>query len=170
MKWSDKRESVYPAFLAAHKAVGRHVTKDSDNPYHNSRFASLTAIMDLLTPELEKVQLEQVQEFRRSDDDNGIYCVTTYIHPSGEWVEFEPYFMAVEKRTGHGYGSITTFSRRYPLLGIWALCPEDDDGNAAEGLTKKKNDGEAKKKKAIADYKRDKAAKAAAKEEDRHDR
>ena len=31
MKWSDKRESVYPAFLAAHKAVGRVVVKERLN-------------------------------------------------------------------------------------------------------------------------------------------
>jgi len=156
MKWSDPRDKVYPAFLAAHKAVGRVVVMDSQNPHFKSKYASLSAVMATIAPALEVNGLTLIQEISpkvKIDNDSpnifiseGVFCHTTLLHISGETVTFQPYYVPIDKRTAHGHGSAATYVRRFSLVSLFALTPKDDDGNVASGVSAK-DDKDAKDKK-----------------------
>ena len=173
MKWSEPRDKVYPAFLAAHKAVGRVVVMDSQNPHFKSKYASLSAVMAVITPALEANELTLIQEIaprcKAEAIDNettelnvtvedGLFCATTILHSSGESVRFNPYFVPVDKRTAHGHGSAATYVRRFSLVSLFALTPKDDDGNVASGVSAKDDKAAEKKKIALAKFKQDQAA------------
>ena len=42
------------------------------------------------------------------------------------------------KQDAHGIGSAITYARRYTLMAVAGVAPEDDDGNAAVGKSDKK--------------------------------
>ena len=54
------------------------------------------------------------------------------LHKSGEWIKGS-LTIPVSKVDAHGYGSATTYARRFALASFVGVCPEDDDGNAASG-------------------------------------
>ena len=47
-------------------------------------------------------------------------------------------YLRLGKQDMQGYGSATTYARRYGLLGMAGIAPEDDDGNAAVATSKNK--------------------------------
>jgi hypothetical protein len=52
------------------------------------------------------------------------------IHSSGGRVIFDPLMMQLPKEA-QAYGSALTYARRYQLLTVFGIAPEDDDGRAA---------------------------------------
>ena len=65
--------------------------------------------------------------------DNGVSVVIRISHaPSGEWVETTHHTVTDRQNGPQGIGSATTYGRRYGLLGLMGLSPEDDDGQAAQ--------------------------------------
>jgi hypothetical protein len=64
------------------------------------------------------------------DDESGRYVKTIFAHVSGETVECRVPLI-VSKNDMQGYGSAVTYARRYGLMGMAGIAPEDDDGNAA---------------------------------------
>jgi len=52
------------------------------------------------------------------------------VHSSGEWVR-GVLTIPLGKADAHGYGSATTYARRFALAAFVGVAPEDDDGNAA---------------------------------------
>lgn len=54
------------------------------------------------------------------------------MHESGEWMEFDPLFLPMDKMTAQGAGSVITYARRYALSCVFGIASEsDDDGNHA---------------------------------------
>jgi hypothetical protein len=65
------------------------------------------------------------------DDEHGAYVKTVLVHgDSGESVECRTRLI-IGKNDMQGYGSAITYARRYGLMGMVGIAPEDDDGNAA---------------------------------------
>ena len=65
------------------------------------------------------------------DDDNGNrYVKTVFVHASGETLECRVPLI-VGKNDMQGYGSAVTYARRYGLMAMAGIAPDDDDGNAA---------------------------------------
>ena len=56
--------------------------------------------------------------------------MTSLIHVSGEKFQSVVY-LVLDRQNMQGLGSAITYARRYGLLGLVGLAPEDDDGNAA---------------------------------------
>jgi len=52
------------------------------------------------------------------------------IHSEGGQVTFDPLMMQLPKEA-QAYGSALTYARRYQLLTVFGIAPEDDDGRAA---------------------------------------
>jgi ERF superfamily len=52
------------------------------------------------------------------------------LHKSGGQVVFDPLMMMLPKEA-QAYGSALTYARRYQLLTVFGIAPEDDDGRAA---------------------------------------
>lgn len=107
------------------------ILKDASNPHFHSRYASLGAIVDAVTPALTAVGIRVVQSGGRADD-SGSEILTRLMHVSGQWIQTSVW-MPYAKASTQGAGSAITYGRRYGLsaaLGI--VADDDDDGNAGE--------------------------------------
>lgn len=100
------------------------ITKDAENPFFKSRYASLAAIIDDTREGLAKNGLSYVQ-FPVEDG-----LTTVLMHNSGEWMSASFIMKPVDNKP-QSVGSALSYARRYALSAILGLQVEDDDGNAA---------------------------------------
>jgi len=124
----SKHKGLYAALAAAQAEMGPAL-KDSTNPAFKSKYADLASVMAACMPALSKHGIAVLQP--AYDDDAGRYVKTIFVHgESGETVECRVPLI-VAKNDMQGYGSAVTYARRYGLMGMAGIAPEDDDGAAA---------------------------------------
>lgn len=122
---SNTITNVTASLIDFHRKVGT-VKKDSVNPFHNSRYASLSNILTNVTPVLNDCGLSIVQMV---GEDNSL--TTLLVHESGEYIGDRMHLMP-KQQDPQAQGSAITYARRYALGAILSLnIDEDDDGNLA---------------------------------------
>lgn len=95
------------------------------------KYAPLDEVLNLVRPLLSKYGLSIVQAPLMSDGMVGVS--TVLLHQSGEYLEFEPIMLKMDKQSAQGAGSAITYARRYALSAILGISSEDDnDGNGTE--------------------------------------
>ena len=106
---------------------------DSVNPFFNSKYASLTNILQAIKEPLSESGLVLIQ---MPCGDNGL--TTLLVHTeSGEYVS-STYHMQPDKNTPQAHGSVVSYQRRYCVQSILNLSfDEDDDANIATHGTSK---------------------------------
>lgn len=125
---TPKHKGLYSALAAAQAEMGPAL-KDAMNPAFKSKYADLASVMSACMPALSKHGIAVLQP--AFDDEAGRYVKTIFVHgESGEAVECRVPLI-VAKNDMQGYGSACTYARRYGLMGMAGIAPEDDDGNAA---------------------------------------
>ncbi len=139
-KWSERSESITELAKALCKAQAEieSVKKESSNPFFKSKYADLSSVWAAIREPLTKNGLCLVQN--PSSKDNRAQVATILMHTSGEYIR-SVLEMAAVKSDPQGIGSAITYARRYAILAIIGIAPEDDDGNAAShggGNDKKK--------------------------------
>lgn len=105
------------------------IEKDSANSFFSSKYASLAQVVKTAAPILAKngLAVMQVLEFDGTDD-----TITTRLaHESGEWIEGTAR-LHLSKNDAQGFGSATSYARRYAYMAMLGLvADEDDDGHRA---------------------------------------
>ena len=104
--------------------------KDKSNPAFRSKYADLGAVWDAIREPFSKNGLSVVQFPRR--DGNSVEVETILLHASGQWMS-GTFSVPTAKQDAHGFGSATTYARRFSLSAVCGVAPVDDDGNAAAG-------------------------------------
>lgn len=104
-------------------------TKDSVNPAFKSKYADLSSVIAAIKPALVENDLFFVQVTRPNPD--GVEIETILGHVSGEQMVLGVIFIPASKRDAQGFGSATSYARRYSLMTAFGVPAEDDDGNAA---------------------------------------
>jgi hypothetical protein len=141
---SDKKDQVLKALMAARSQMG-NVKKDSTNPFHKSKYASLSSFIEACDQALSSngLLIYQCVNHEESKD----FLVTTLEHPeSGQWIRSYASLLNV-KGDSQGMGSAITYMRRYSMAALLNLCPdEDDDGQKACAPPEKKKTSEMIKK------------------------
>ena len=128
MTEQTKHKGLYAALAAAQGEMGRAL-KDTNNPHFKSKYADLSSVCDACMPALSKHGIAVLQP--AFDDEAGRYVKTIFVHgDSGEHTECRVPLI-VSKNDMQGYGSAVTYARRYGLMGMAGIAPEEDDGNAA---------------------------------------
>ena len=127
MQTSETITAIIPALLKAQGEFAPAV-KAKVNPHFKSKYVPLDAVLDAIAEPLRKngigiLQPTDVQDAR-------IMLVTRLVHESGEWIEGR-YPVHPVKADPQGEGSALTYARRYALMALVGIAPEDDDGNAA---------------------------------------
>ena len=89
------------------------------------KYAPLDEILNLVRPLLSAEGLSLIQSPVREDGFVGVK--TLLLHTSGQYIEFEPVLMPLEKHTAQGVGAAITYSRRYSMSTILGIASEDDD-------------------------------------------
>lgn len=120
-------KGIYAALAAAQAAMGPAL-KQAVNPAFKSKYADLASVMDACLPALTANGICVMQP--TGEDEQGRFVKTILAHISGESVECRVPLI-VSKSDMQGYGSAVTYARRYGLMSMAGIAPEDDDGNAA---------------------------------------
>jgi hypothetical protein len=116
------------------------VHADSNNPFHKSKYASLSAHLLALKPVFSKHGLAIVQ-FPHSDDNGGVGVLTRIIHTSGEYIESaicvpnpqktktnkEGQYETESGMSGQQAGALISYLRRYSLASVSGVATDDDD-------------------------------------------
>jgi len=121
-------KGLYSALAAAQSEMGKAL-KDANNPHFKTKYADLASVCDACMPSLSRHGIAVLQP--PFDDETGRYVKTILVHgESGESAECRVPLI-VAKNDMQGYGSAVTYARRYGLMSMSGIAPEDDDGNAA---------------------------------------
>lgn len=136
MTAKQKPATIYAALSAAQAAMGRAL-KDVNNQHFKTKYADLASVQDACMPALLENGFAVIQPVER-DDAGNLYVRTILAHESGETLECAVPLM-IGKNDMQGLGSAITYARRYGLLCMSGVAPEDDDGNAA--VQNKRGDG-----------------------------
>jgi hypothetical protein len=75
---------------------------------------------------------------------DGVTLVTMLCHQDGGTIRTE-ITMKPTKNDPQGIGSTITYSRRYALMAIAGVAPDDDDGNAGSAPSERKSASQSKK-------------------------
>lgn len=126
MEKSTSIKNIAKALLTFQVKVDK-VKKDSNNPFFNSKYASLTNIQESIHDALVESGLVYSQ---LPDGENGLTTIIMHTD-SGEYLQ-STYTMKPVKQDPQGVGSCITYQKRYALAAALGLqIDEDDDGNTA---------------------------------------
>lgn len=89
-------------------------------------YADLASIIETVRPTLKQQGLAIVQSAVGAGE-----VQTTVLHSSGQWLSFPPLSMPPTQGTPQAVGSALSFARRYSLLALLGLAPDDDDDGTA---------------------------------------
>ena len=116
------------ALVKAQKAMGA-VLKNASNPHLKSKYADLGSVLDACQAALHDNGFAIMQPCGKGQE--GAFVETVLAHESEESFATRV-FLQVGKQDMQGVGSAITYARRYGLLGMAGLAPEDDDGEATK--------------------------------------
>lgn len=116
------------AFIAAQKAM-EPARKAAENPHFSKKYADLATVQDACFPALHEHGF-MVSYVDGRDDAGNEYVETRFTHESGE-VFSTRIRLIVDRNNMQGMGSAITYARRYGLMNLAGIAPEDDDGNTA---------------------------------------
>lgn len=123
------------AFVRAQSSFGPAI-KASRNPAYKSLYADLGACIEAVMDALNMNGFALMQIPMRCE--SGVAIETVFLHESGERISGGVFWAPVSKNDAQGYGSATTYCRRYGLMAACGIAAEDDDGNAASGQAPKR--------------------------------
>lgn len=116
--------------LAEFQSSVKQPEKDGNNPHFKSKYVTLDGTVKAIHECAPKHGLSYTQMPVSNED--GVGVVTIIFHSSGQFIEFDPFILPLEKKTAQGVGSATTYARRYSLSAAFGIVSDlDDDGNEA---------------------------------------
>lgn len=118
-----KEETLYTALLKSQTEFP-NVKKSANNPFFKSKYASLDAILEVVTPILNKNGLFISQS--PVSEENRIGVHTSIYYKDGTKID-GTFTMTLAKNDPQGAGSAITYARRYALVAMLGLNVEDDD-------------------------------------------
>jgi len=172
---SESMDKILPALFEV-QSSSSGPAKTSYNPFHKSKYADLSSVLDAIHEPMTKAKLFHTSAHsvsldrernpayqndwrpKTNKEQNGVQpppeificwviVETTILHISGQWVRGSIKLRSVDS-TSQAIGSCITYGRRYNLLAMAGLAPADDDGNSASGKkeTKEQNPNKAFRK------------------------
>ena len=136
MQSSESIGKIMPALLKA-RASFKAAVKDGKNPHFKSKYVTLEGAIDAINEALLENDIFFTQPTRY--EDARTVLETRLIHVSGEWIGSE-YPVHPVKADPQGEGSALTYARRYALMSLVGIAPEDDDGNQAVKAVEQENE------------------------------
>lgn len=121
-------QDAIKALCKAQTEMGKALKKAA-NPHLKSKYADLGSVMEACLPALHDNGFAVVQP--SGADERGPYVETVLLHESGESFASRIY-LVLGKQDMQAVGSAQTYARRYGLLGMAGIAPEDDDGEATK--------------------------------------
>jgi hypothetical protein len=136
MKTSEMINEISKAISLAQGEM-RPASKSTVNPFFKSKYSTLAQVWDVIREPVAKNNLTILQDV--SSTEHGIAISTRICHASGQWIEFGPLEIPLNKKDAQSVGSATSYGKRYALsAAIGVVSEEDDDGEAAMGRKEEK--------------------------------
>ncbi|MBB3227043.1 hypothetical protein FHW69_001644 [Luteibacter sp. Sphag1AF] len=132
---SEKIEVIVPALIKA-RASFKAAVKDASNPHFKSQYVTLDGVVESVNQALLDSGIFCTQQTDVVDGRTVLY--TRFLHESGQWIG-SAYPVHPIKNDPQAEGSALTYARRYALMALAGIAPEDDDGNAASRSSSKSN-------------------------------
>lgn len=120
--------NIYTALAKAQADMGRAI-KQSTNPHFRSKYADLGNVMDACMPALNENGISVHQPFIQGELGHSVRTVLSH-GESNTSIECDVPLL-LGKQDMQGLGSAITYARRYGLMAMTGIAPEEDDGNAA---------------------------------------
>lgn len=131
---SEKSDVILLQLMRAKAEMGNSIKKDSTNPFHKSKYASLGSHLDLTEPVLARHGLLMIPTGNMINN-QPLLVATLYHLESGQWIKsYLP--LPNPKGDSQGVGASLTYMRRYAINSMFSLNAEDDDGETASGRGK----------------------------------
>lgn len=131
MKTSDNIGEIAGALAAAQAQMGAAL-KDSTNPHFKSRYADLASVVEATRPHLAAHGIAIVQMAETIKETGEVAVTTALLHKSGQIIASR-LSATCKDLAPQPVGSAITYLRRYGLMAIAGIAPDDDDGEAAMG-------------------------------------
>ena len=132
-------EHINEIAAALAKAQGSmdNASKDRNNPAFKSKYADLASVRDAVIGPLTAAGIAVIQAPATTAE--GVVVETRFVHSSGQWLSCS---VGATPRAydPQSVGSAITYLRRYGLMALASIAPEDDDGNAASGAPMQRNE------------------------------
>lgn len=133
MRFSEAIDKFAPAFVKA-QAECENAKKANENAAFKqngkaSKYAGLPEVVTACLPACHANSIGVTQELGETIDGK-MHITTLLLHSSGQWMEAHG-SIPLPKSDPQGYGSASTYARRYHLAAVMGVVQEDDDGNAA---------------------------------------
>ena len=131
-------EQINELAAALSKAQGQitPAKHDAQNPHLKNRYATLTAVWDVIRKPLADNGLSVVQVV--STDQDGMWLITRLMHGSGQYIE-AIYPVAIGDGRGlnaaQQVGSALSYARRYSISALVGVVSEGDDDDGANAAT-----------------------------------
>jgi len=129
MQRSEQLNELMAALAKAQMSM-ENASKDKQNPHFKSSYADMASVWSAIREPLSVAGLAIMQWPRTVE--NGVEIETILTHASGQFMS-DVLWMPVSKMDAHGIGSAITYGRRYALMAVAGVAPEDDDGHGATG-------------------------------------
>lgn len=112
--------------------------KTASNPFFKNMYVPLNMVIDAIDKAAKGTGISHIN--MPVSGEKTIGTVVRITHESGEYIEFDPFMMPLEKNTAQAAGSALTYARRYALSAAFGIESDvDDDGNdASENSSNKK--------------------------------
>lgn len=138
LRHSEEIDQLFACLAEAQGAI-ENARKDEKNPHFHSSYADLASVRDAIREPLASHGLAVLQ-FPTTDirplENGGVWMavrlITRLCHSSGQWIEDE-LVVPVARQDAQSIGSAITYARRYSLMAVTGVAPDDDDGEAAIG-------------------------------------
>jgi len=121
-------ENIYTALAKAQTEMGKAL-KDSSNPHFKSKYADLASVMNACLGALTSNGIAVTHSTEWNETEQSL--VTTFTHGASETSASIAIPLLLGKRDMQGLGSALTYARRYGVMSLAGIAPEDDDGNGA---------------------------------------
>lgn len=133
MRTSENISDLAAALAKAQGAM-RGAKKDATNPHLRNRYADLASCWDACREPLTANGLSVVQ-FAATEGGH-VQVTTRLLHASGQWMESTlalPWSGSKGLTDAQAVGSALTYARRYGLMAMVGLAPDDEDDGASAG-------------------------------------
>lgn len=119
------------AAISKMQAELQNAEVNAENPFHDSEYANLHAVISASKKALANNGLAVVQGTVPMQA--GLVLVTTLTHSSGQFLRSLTPILVNEQTTAQQLGAWITYARRYSWSAIIGLTQHDDDGESAKG-------------------------------------
>lgn len=128
MKHSESIDKIAPALIKAQSGITGAI-KDSNNPFHKTKYADLASVIDACKQHLNAAGIMFMQSPDADGPENAVSIETRLIHTSGQWFS-SVCRIPLAQRDAQKVGAAITYGRRYGLQSLLGIPSEDDDGNS----------------------------------------